>query len=275
MVGLVQMVALARREHGEIRRIAGRSAALLGADRRRQEDADEAVVARSVKADVKSFVFLFIDEPVGGRRGAQHMRLHALTEESNWILVDVENRPVVVGPGDVGFDILDRVGEDLAGRQVLDLQPVLAAADDILGISQQAIIRADRIIADREEIVTLGHFGLVEEYLLKRRHAALAAGEDRVARAGLETLVIIIAVVEHRDVRIVLLDAADELSVELVLKRPQRRHIGIDIGIFGIEVADHLGIFAGVVAQPIIFVDPVDRAFHDMRLLGRDRRRRQ
>jgi len=68
-----------------------------------------------------------------------------------------------------------------------------------------------------------------------------------------------VAVVEARHAGVVGHDAGLHLRQQLPLKAGQRRQTGRGIGVFGPEVAHHLGTFAArvVVAQPVVLVDPV------------------
>jgi len=80
-----------------------------------------------------------------------------------------------------------------------------------------------------------------------------------------------VAALAVRNGAVVLLDAADDLLVQLVLQRLQRRHHRIDVGVLGVEVRQHLGILAVVVAQPVVLVVALRAKWrlHDVWLLRR------
>jgi hypothetical protein len=164
----------------------------------------------------------------------------------------------------------DHVVEDLATGEVLDADPVLATADVVLGPGQQRVVLADLVVADAEVVLALGHRVDVEQHFLGAVHAALAARVDRIILAGLEARVVPVAALAVRHRTVVLLDAADDLLVQLVLQRLQRRHPRVDVGVLGVEVSQHLRILAGVVAQPVVLVAALGamRGFHHVRLLG-------
>ena len=63
--------------------------------------------------------------------------------------------------------------------------------------------------------------------------------------------------IARRDAAVVLLDAGDDFVVELVFQRRKRREDGIGVGVFRVEIGEHLCVFAGVVAQPVVFILPL------------------
>ena len=103
-------------------------------------------------------------EPVGALRG---------------ILGDVEERRAVRGPGD-RRDLLDALGEELAGREVLDVERVLAGAGDVHRVGQEPTVVAHRVGANREERVACGERVQVERHRLGGLDAPLPAAIDRV-----------------------------------------------------------------------------------------------
>ena len=200
------------------------------------------------------------------------MRLHPLAEQGCGILLDIEDRFAVIGPGEIGFGIGDFVAQQLAVGESLDPDHILAAADQILGIGEQFVVGADFLATDREIALARAHPGLVEQYLFGRVHVALAPGDDRIVAAGLEAAVIPVSLLAIGDAAVVLLYAAGDLGVELVLQRLGRRQQRVGIGIFGRQIGEHLGVLAAVVAQPIIGILPgrAEGRLHLMRLPGRD-----
>ena len=254
MIGLIKEVALARGDHCEAGGVRGGCAALLVADCAVQIDADIPVVGRAADAHVIGVVLLLVDQPIGRGGRTEDVRLHALGEQSDGILLEVEDRPVVAGPDHAALDIGDAVREGLAGREVLHLEHILAAADGIERIGEQPVVRAHRAAGDLEEAVALGHGRLVEDHFLGCLQTALAPREDRIVGAGGEAGVVIIAALQIGDRAVVLLDVPDNLSIDLVRQRLLGGEHGVGIGVLGLEMGQHLRVFPRIVAQPVIFV---------------------
>jgi hypothetical protein len=98
----------------------------------------------------------------------------------------------------------------------------------------------------------------------------------RVVLPGLESGVVPPAALAVRHRAVVLLDPADDLFVQRVLQRPERRHHRIGVGVLGLEVVEHLLRLAAVVAQPVVRVaalGAVRGADHVRLLRGVGRRR--
>ena len=160
MVGAVFDVALARRQHRELASDRPAGAQRCSVDTvLSTDDADELVVAAASDAHVEAVVLFLVDQRVGRGRRTQHVRFDAHGEQRFRILLDVEQRLVVVRPDHVGGHASIVVGIDLAGRQVLETDHVLAAADRVLGPGQQLVVLADLRIADAEIALALGHRG--------------------------------------------------------------------------------------------------------------------
>ncbi len=277
VVGVVLEVALARQEDAErergIRRV---RVAHLGGHRAAREDGDVLLVLGGADARIEAVVVLLVDERVLRRVGAEHVAAHAPREQRLRVLLQVQDAAAVGGPGEVGLDVLDPVRQQLAGREVLDPQRVLPAADRILGEREQVVVRRDRGGAHLEEAVALRHPVDVEHDLLGRVQRAGLARIDRVFLAGLVARVVPVAAQAVRHGRVVLLDAPDDLAVDLFLERiGVRRHRRL-VGVLGLEVADHLGIGARVVAQPVVLVGAgTVRRLDDVGPDGCDRRHRR
>ena len=156
-----------------------------------------------------------------------------------------------------GSASFDAVRQRRAGLEVLEAQHVLAPADRVLGVDKHPVVRSDRGRADVEEAVALGHLVGVEHELLGRIERAGLARVDRVFLAGLEARVVPVAAQAIRDGRVVLLDAADDLLVHLVLERLRVGGHCRLVGVLGLEVADDVLVGARVVAEPVVLVGPV------------------
>ncbi len=178
------------------------------------------------------------------------MLLHPHGEQGFRVVLDIEQSAVVIGPDHVGRNPADAVRVDLAGVEVLEADHVLAAADIVLGPGQQAVVLADFGIADVEVVLAGGHGVDVEQDLLGIEvaggvglldgggiHAGgiATARLHRIVLARFEAAVIPPTALAIGDAGIVLLDAADDLLVQLVLQRLQRRHHLVGIGVLGVS----------------------------------------
>ena len=101
--------------------------------------------------------------------------------------------------------------------------------------------------------------------------AALLAAVDRVLLALLGARVIEVAAVAVGDRQVGLLDVAEHLLVESLLKGLGRLHHRVGVGVLGLEVGRHLGV--GLVPQPEVVVRPglAVEGLHLLYLLGRGR----
>ena len=167
------------------------------------------------------------------------------------------------------------MGRSVCVREIPHLHDVLPAADGVVGPGQQIAVGADGDVADFEEVVALRELVDVQQDFFGRVLAALAARVDGVLAAGFEALVVPVAVHQVRHRGVVLLQAADDFLVELFLERLDVREHGVGVGILRLDVRQHLGVRALVVAQPVVLVraGAMGRD-HLVRLLRGDRRLR-
>ena len=169
-----------------------------------------------------------------------------------------------------------RSGSSSPVARFLTRSDVLPAADGILGEGEQVVVRRDRGRADLEEAVALRHPVDVEHDLLGRIQRAGLARINRVFLAGLVARVVPVAAQAVRHRRVVLLDAPDDLPVDLLLERLGVRGHRRLVGVLRLEVADHLGTRARVVAQPVVLVVArAVRRLDDVGPDGCDRRHRR
>ena len=253
MIGTVAEFARAGRQHGEARRIARRGTTLFVANRALHGDAGVSIVHRAHDAHLEGVVLLLVQQAVGADRGAQHMRHHPVTAQRDGVLGDVEQGAVVVRPHDVGLHIGDRVAQHAAGGEILDLQHILAPADDILGPCDQFIVGADLPFGQGEEAVALGHRRLVEHQFGRGVRCA-APFDHRIIGTRGEARLIPPAIVAVGDAAVILLDVRHRFFVQPGLQRLQRGQPRIGIAVLRIRIGEHLRIFAAVIAQPVIIV---------------------
>jgi hypothetical protein len=173
------------------------------------------------------------------------------------VLGGVEERAVVGAPLHRG-DALGAVGQQPAGAEVLDVQPELAVAGRVGGVGEQVAVVADREGSERKELQAAGQLVQVEEDFLRRRLGERAvAGRLLAALDGVLLAFDRAGVVEVRaaaggDAQVGLLDAAEHLPVEGVGERPEAPGHRLGVGVFRLQVADHLGV--ALVAQPEVGV---------------------
>ena len=253
------------------RRVVGIGHPLLGRERALELDPQVAVAAALGQAEVVRRILLLVHHRIIRHRRAQHVPAHAVAQQRVRILLDVEHGAAVVGPDEIRFDVDQGVGQQFAGHEVLEAHRPLPPADAVLGPGQHATVDRDLVVADLEIGLAGRHRVGIEQQLLGRLERALAARVDRELAAGLVARVVPVAVLALRHRAIVGLDAADDLAIDRVLQRPRVREHGIRVGVLGREVGQHLGVRAGVVAQPVVLVDAVAvGGGHGVGQLGRD-----
>src|SRR5471032_3155342 len=99
-----------------------------------------------------------------------------------------------------------------------------------------------------------GQLVTVEHDLFRRIEALGAPREDRMFRARLISPVVPVAILVIGDAGIILLHAADDLSIEALLQRLRGRHAQLAVLILGRKVGQYFWIRALVIAHPVIRV---------------------
>ena len=170
----------------------------------------------------------------------------------------VEESQVVGGPDD-GADAFDFAGEGFAGREIFDMQRVLAEAGGVGCVGEPTAVVGDVGVADGEEGVPLGELVAVEQHFFRRRHSGRArarlprlAAVDGVLQAFLGTGVVPPRAIAIGNRDIGLLDVREHLLVEVLAQAVERRHDGFGVGVFGVEISGDFRIF--LVAQPGVIV---------------------
>ena len=216
--------------------------------RRRHRDLDVAPRLRRLGRHVVRRIRLAIDLDI--TRRTEHVAHHAILAQRRRILAGVEQRAVVVRPLKRRRDVRGGIGEDLAGGKLFDVEHELASPDGV--VDPRDVMAVVRHVPAREliERVTAGELVAVEHDLLGV--VAVAPHHDRLLLAGLELHVREVAVLEHRDARVVLLDVRAHLGEQLVLELRDRREPRRRVRVLGREVREHRRILARVVAQPVI-----------------------
>ena len=115
------------------------------------------------------------------------------------------------------------------------------------------MIRAHRETSQAKVLLPFGQNVGIEQNLFGRIQAAMLAALNgiRVAFLGSRVIEIIVTLHRHRNVR--LLNAAEDLSIQVLLKRLRlSRHV-FGVAILRFQVRNHVGI--GSIAQPEVIVD--------------------
>ena len=263
MIDLVLVVALVGKKNREReRRIVRVRVAPFRGDGALHADEDEPVGLGLVDPGVKAGIRLCEHRGIELRILPHAMALHVQAEQGLRILLDVQDRLVVVGPGDIRFDVDDGILEDASARQMLEAQLVLAAADEILAKRRPFRARRDVERADLIVVPSRGASGrrplvAVQDDLLRGVPRAPMPHQDGVLLARLEAGRVPVAVLEVGDTGIIRFQARDDLPVELL---PQTRGGGqrpFLVSVLGVQVGEHLRVPALVVPEPIIGVVPL------------------
>jgi hypothetical protein len=254
------------------RRIAGARIAPLGARRALRADVQVPIRLAAHHDEIEALVRLFVHEPVGARRSAEHVRAYPPPEQSDRILLDVQQRAIVVGPRHIRLRVLDHVAEQRAAGNIFEADPELAASDDIFRVREQRVVGARFIAAElkkrlpRRERVAIEQHHFLPPFLASRRvpvqreRAGVGTRQPphdhRILAPGNKPPAIPIPAVAHRHRRIILLDAADDLAIQPLDQRLHRTQNFFGIGCLGPQMTQHLRVAARVVAQPIERVLP-------------------
>ena len=229
--------------------IGGRRITHLGAGERARRGEEPGTAARAPHVDPEQLVGLLVEERVGGRL-AQPVAPQAKRALGR-VLADVEQDAGRGRPGD-GGDLLDAIGLERSGHQILDEERVLAESGEIDRVGQTNAVVADHEDAEREKRMALGERVEIERDLLGRVEPVGLSAVDRVLLAFLRPRVIEMVAATVGDGRVVFLDAAQDLLVERFLECFHRLHHGRGIGVLGFEIRGHARIV--FVAQPEIVV---------------------
>ncbi len=286
MVGLIENAGLAGREDVQCARgVVGRDEVDLAGHRALEADQDEALVAGLADAEIERRVLFLIDHGIGFWVGSQHVLLDPRREQRDRVVLDVVDGPVVAGPCDPGPQPGDALGEVAARRDLAETQRVLKAAGGVFGEGQQILPWADGPAGEDVIRLARGLAVAVDQNLLivrirSQSRSRVRAGArppprvDRVLLSGFETRGVDVVLVLVRDRAVVFLQPSDQLLVERFGERPVWRGHRLEVGVLGLQVVEHLGLGACVVAQPVVGIGA--RAMgrdHVVRFPGRDGRR--
>jgi hypothetical protein len=168
-----------------------------------------------------------------------------------------------------------RVGQDLPGDEILHVQVALPPADRVLRPRQVATVGADLEPARVVVVVSLRARVLVEENLVGRRDRALLAHVNRELLLRLPPLDVPPPALEFGRALVALRDPRRHLREQRALEWPHALHRRARIPILRLEVREHLGVLARVVAQPEVRIVTRPMRRRDVvRLLRRARLRR-
>ena len=189
----------------------------------------------------EGLIGLFVYHLVRVRIGTQNVLVNPVRTQGDGVLLGVENRAVVVGPGGAPADVGDAVFEDFSGGQILELQGVFPAADGVHAEREQVVVGANGAPTDGEVAVAFRHFIDVEHDFFLGIEAALLAAVNGVFLALLIPGVVVVAVVQQRNALVVLLDAADDFFKKGFLESFGRLQDFRFVVVLGVEVIDDSG----------------------------------
>ncbi len=171
VLGVVEMIALARQEHLELRpdsrrrRSAIRSATVLRAWMTTY--LSSLVLATS---GVEARVVLLVDDGIVLRVRPDHVLSDLVAQQRLGMLLDVEHRAVVGRPRDRRLPTFGiRSGSVAPVDEILEANRPLAPADVVLRVGEDPAVRADLERADLEELEALGERVDVQHHLLGAR----------------------------------------------------------------------------------------------------------
>jgi len=189
-------------------------------------------------------------------------------EQCLGMLAHVEHRLAVVGPYQIAGGIFQLVAGPLAALQIEELDLVLTTREEIFRHRQPAVVAAHLQGAQGVELVPFSALVAVEHHIGVLLPDP-GAGVDAVLLARLIAGLVTVAILHIGNRLILLGNASHHLFVELIAQRLGRLEHGIGIGVFSLEVGQHLGVLALVIPQPVVVVDPGIPVFFDgMRMFG-------
>ncbi len=221
-----------------------------------QTDRDVRIIPGLADPHVEARVGLFVNDLVLIRVLAEDVLLDRLRQQRDRIVLDIEQRPVVIRPGHRRRGPGHRVRQELAGAQVLDPDRVLAPADLVHAERQEIPVRADPVRADLEVVLALCHLVDVQQDLFRSPKRAGFSAVDRVLEPFLEPRVVVVPPIAIGNTRVILLHPPDDFLEDPVLETPNRCEHDVAVGVLGFEIGQHGRILARVVAQPVILVRP-------------------
>ena len=255
VLGLVLVIPLARHDHPELeRRIGGVGETLLARHGAVGVDVEVPAILAAAHVEIKSVVRFLVDERIGRGIRAEHVLANPAAQQRLRVFLDVDHGAAVGRPRDRRLDVFDHIRQQLAAREVLETQRVLATPDRVFSIGQQPVVRTHFELAHVVEVAAARELLEVEQDLFRCFEGARPTRVHRIFLPGVEAPVIPVASFAIRDGRVVLPDSADDFRVELVLQRSRVGEHRILVGVLRGEVGQHVRVGARVVAQPVVLV---------------------
>ena len=242
--------------------VVGRQVADLGGLLVLDRDQHEPVVGAAPDADEHAVVVFLIDQ---GGLAAAGRATEDLVRAAVVVPVGPEDPPAVRREGEIAGRRLDRVGQHLAGGQVLHIDLVHLGPLRVLGVGEQGVVGA--VVGGADLGIGLaGREGVgVEQHLRIARAGAGLAHESGVLIPGLVLGEILPRPVGRRHRTVVFLDAPLHLLEHLGLQRQGRGHHRLAIGVLGGQMFLDVRLDQGRIAQhrlpvvvlhPLVVVDP-------------------
>ncbi len=245
VIDVVLVLALAREEDGRfVFGVVRIHVAVLGRERLGRRDDHVAPRFRAEHPGVEGFVGLFIDEHVRRSVRSQPVSPDLVPAERDCVLLRIEDRSVVVRPGEVSGHRRDLIGEKLARREVLETNVVEASSHGVGRIGEDPMVRTDRLGEHGQEVVALGERVRVDEDLFGSLQGATLTRVDRVLLSVFEALEVVPVVAPIGNGGVVLLDAALDLLEEGLPEPREMRGHRVRVDVLGFQVGDHLRVLA-------------------------------
>ena len=237
------------------RRLVGCYKAALGSDVAACLKHNVFAVARAPHAQVEALIVFLVNQR--GFRQLLPIRAEQLVLPLLLLVFHgIEQRAVIRGPHHRSHPLHFAL-QRLACLQIFYSQRVLPEAGQVSRIRQPAPVVADVGVADRKKCMPLAEHISVQQYLFRRvcvrpGFAAAFAAVDSVLQPLFSARIVPPHPVAVGNRYVGLLNVAQHLLVELFAQPGQRGHHCLGVGILGLKIRRHIGIF--FVAQPGVIV---------------------
>ena len=219
-------------------------------------DGQNQVIARgrAAEAEVERRIVFLVHQLIFRRRRTVLMAIDLVWQQRLWVVAHVEQGLVVVGPHHVAGGVFQRFRRPAFAAYIAQGDAVLAAALQIFGHRQPAVVLAD--IHRPQAIVGVAGRALigVQQGLPRRVGGERLALIQREIFTGSVAFLIAIAVELIRHRTIVRVHAAQHLLIQRGAQLLVRRHHLLGVAVLRLQVVQHLRLCSAVVAQPVVIV---------------------
>ena len=109
-----------------------------------------------MQADIKRFVFLFLDQFVIGGVRAYNVAPHLIRQQRGGVLFNVIDRLGIVRPDKIRGDVFQHFRIPVTGFQIAESQAILTTGEIILRQRHNGVIRGDGHTAQRIKLAVGG-----------------------------------------------------------------------------------------------------------------------